>query len=275
MKQTLIQKCFFALGLFLAFSGTAQAQEEHESVDVKYHGAVSLENFDCFALKPSSLVKRVCYHHANSHLLVNLQGTFYHYCAVPDDLVFAFVNADSLGSFYRDKIKGQNHDCRMHGLPLAVKSQGSIAINEKRITVFFAIGREKALGIRDKFEMTLLEKRNDTEARKVARLGANQFAYLAAAHDALCLDTRMPLQASGGFSEADALRIVVDCGLSGRSKAAAIITYVTENSVTRKCYSAARMHELEIMIPSSVLFGDEDPSLELLDLDKLKVCQTS
>ncbi|WP_210134364.1 KTSC domain-containing protein [Pseudotabrizicola sediminis] len=88
-----------------------------ETVDVKYQGRVSLHTFDCAPTKPSSLVKRLCFDEARSYLLVDLTGTFYHYCAVDPETVSEWRSASSLGRFYNDNIKGGQFDCRVQGVP--------------------------------------------------------------------------------------------------------------------------------------------------------------
>jgi hypothetical protein len=88
-----------------------------ETVDVKYQGPVSLETFDCAPIKASSLVQRLCYDQARSYLVVDLNGTYYHYCAVDPGTVEAWRSAPSLGSFYNANIKGGAFDCRVHGVP--------------------------------------------------------------------------------------------------------------------------------------------------------------
>jgi hypothetical protein len=88
-----------------------------ETVYVKYQGPVSLDTFDCAPVKESSLVKRLCFDEARSYLVVDLDGTYYHYCAVDHDTVEAWRSAQSLGRFYNANIKGGSFDCRDHGVP--------------------------------------------------------------------------------------------------------------------------------------------------------------
>jgi len=88
-----------------------------ETVDVKYQGLVSLDTFDCSPIKASSLVKRLCYDEARSYLVVDLDGTYYHYCAVDRATVEMWRSGPSLGRFYNANIKGGTFDCRDHGVP--------------------------------------------------------------------------------------------------------------------------------------------------------------
>lgn len=90
---------------------------EAETVNVKYQGPVSLDTFDCAPIKASSLVKRLCYDEPRSYLVVDLDGTYYHYCAVDPATVEEWRSAPSLGRFYNANIKGGAFDCRDHGVP--------------------------------------------------------------------------------------------------------------------------------------------------------------
>jgi hypothetical protein len=87
-----------------------------EVVQVKYRGAVELRPFSCSDTARSSFVKRVCYDKANNYMLINLSGTYYHYCAIDDGTVSALLAAVSMGRFYNKNIKGQ-FDCRVHQVP--------------------------------------------------------------------------------------------------------------------------------------------------------------
>jgi hypothetical protein len=72
-----------------------------ESVYVKYRGEVDLKSFDCKDITRSSLINRVCYDEANEYMLVSLNGTYYHYCAIDGATVSALLAADSMGRFYK------------------------------------------------------------------------------------------------------------------------------------------------------------------------------
>lgn len=87
-----------------------------ESVYVKYRGEVNLKPFECKDIARSSFIRRVCYDAANEYMLINLNGTYYHYCAIDEGTVSTFLAADSMGRFYNASIKGQ-FDCRENGAP--------------------------------------------------------------------------------------------------------------------------------------------------------------
>ena len=86
-----------------------------ESVFVKYRGMVDLGRFACTSTE-SSFVKRVCYDAPNRYMLIELSGTFYHYCGIGSETVSALLDADSKGRFYNAEIKGR-FDCRLGVVP--------------------------------------------------------------------------------------------------------------------------------------------------------------
>lgn len=83
-----------------------------ETVNVKYRGAVDLAPFACETVTRSSLVRRVCFDTANSYMLINLDGTWYHYCGIDAATVSALKSAGSMGRYYNANIKGR-FDCRV------------------------------------------------------------------------------------------------------------------------------------------------------------------
>ena len=92
-----------------------------ETADVKYRGVVDLKPFACTDTPRSSFIQRVCYDKAQSYMLINLRGTYYHYCELPPVTFDAFITAPSMGQFYNQKIKGTGsdgpYDCRTHRVP--------------------------------------------------------------------------------------------------------------------------------------------------------------
>ena len=87
-----------------------------EIVTVKYRGPVDLAGFDCKESPQSSLVWRTCYDAPHQYLIVNLKGTYYHYCRMPANAVSAWRSDESLGKHFLKNIKGQ-YDCRSGGVP--------------------------------------------------------------------------------------------------------------------------------------------------------------
>ena len=111
MHRTLISAAL----VFLAAAANA------ETVDVKYRGPVDLKTFACTDTPRSSFIERVCYDKVQSYMLINLRGTFYHYCELPATTYVALIGATSMGQFYNQNIKGTGkdgpYDCRTHRVP--------------------------------------------------------------------------------------------------------------------------------------------------------------
>jgi hypothetical protein len=62
-------------------------------------------------------VPRLCYDAREKYVVVQLTpGTYYHYCAVPSDVVRNWRAADSLGKFFNAQMKGR-FDCRVTAPP--------------------------------------------------------------------------------------------------------------------------------------------------------------
>jgi KTSC domain len=93
-----------------------EAAAEPEVVNVKYRGPVSLAPFKCEAITRSSFIRRVCYDASNSYMLINLSGTWYHYCDIDHGRVDELLQANSMGRFYDASIKG-SFDCRTGHVP--------------------------------------------------------------------------------------------------------------------------------------------------------------
>ena len=85
-------------------------------VFVKYRGNVDLAPFECAWTPQSSVVKRLCHDRSERYVIVNLTGTYYHYCEVPPTVVTAWRSSESLGRYYNANIKG-NFDCRVFRVP--------------------------------------------------------------------------------------------------------------------------------------------------------------
>jgi hypothetical protein len=87
-----------------------------ETVYVKYRGPLNLKPFKCESTPRSSLVKRVCYDEKEQYVVVKLQDVYYHYCEVPDKIVSKWLEAESLGRYYNQNVKGK-YDCRVNYMP--------------------------------------------------------------------------------------------------------------------------------------------------------------
>lgn len=104
-----MSRCVALLLAAAAFGANA------ETVEVKYRGQVNLTGFDCRS-HPSSLVYRTCFDVMNQYMVVNLRGSYYHYCRIPSGMVGEWRNSSSLGRYYLSNIKGL-YDCRKGGIP--------------------------------------------------------------------------------------------------------------------------------------------------------------
>jgi hypothetical protein len=107
----------FTLLAFVSMCQFANA----ETVQVKYLGAVSLDSFACTDVKEASDVSRICYDKAERYMLIRLQTTYYHYCAIDPDTVRGLQAAPSKRQFFETRIKGNGvdgpFDCRTHPIP--------------------------------------------------------------------------------------------------------------------------------------------------------------
>ena len=101
-----------SLLVLLAFSGVTNA----ETVNVKYRGIVDLKPFKCESISRSSLVNRVCYDSHERYMIINLQGTYYHYCEIDAGTVSQLLQAQSMGRYFNQSIKGR-FDCRTNRVP--------------------------------------------------------------------------------------------------------------------------------------------------------------
>jgi len=87
-----------------------------ETVDVKYRGPVDTSHFQCESISRSSFVNRVCYDGSNQYMLIELSGTYYHYCGIDGGTVSELLGASSMGRFFNGYIKGR-FDCRTGYVP--------------------------------------------------------------------------------------------------------------------------------------------------------------
>jgi hypothetical protein len=86
-----------------------------ETVDVEYRGVIDLKPFACQDITRSSLVNRVCYDAANRSMIVQVNSVYLQHCEVPQATLQTFLNAPSMGQYYRSRIAsaGTNapYDC--------------------------------------------------------------------------------------------------------------------------------------------------------------------
>jgi hypothetical protein len=75
-----------------------------ETVDVKYGGTVDLKPSACEEFTRSSFIKRVCYDARNRYMLIKLNETWYHYCAIDAETVTNLKGAPSMGRYFNASI---------------------------------------------------------------------------------------------------------------------------------------------------------------------------
>jgi len=92
-----------------------------ETVQVKYHGAVSLDAFECVDVKEDSDVTRICYDAAERYMVIRLRATYYHYCAIDEATVKGMRAAKSKRQYFEARVKGSGtdgpFDCRTYPIP--------------------------------------------------------------------------------------------------------------------------------------------------------------
>ena len=108
---------FIALSAIFLICQVAAA----ETVQVKYHGAVSLDAFTCSEVRESSDVSRICYDKVERYMVIQLKTTNYHYCEIDASTVQGLLQASSKRQFFQTRIRGSGSDgpfdCRTHPIP--------------------------------------------------------------------------------------------------------------------------------------------------------------
>ena len=85
-----------------------------ETIDVAGRGAVDLDSFECRDVTRSSIVQRVCYDHAQRHLIVAVRGAYDQYCDLPAETFGALMTAPSMGQFFNRNIRAGPYGCGRH-----------------------------------------------------------------------------------------------------------------------------------------------------------------
>ncbi|MDY6826622.1 MAG: KTSC domain-containing protein [Bacillota bacterium] len=89
-------------------------------VTVKYRDTsvdIAAPYFEYHDTTGSSFIRGAWYDQNNQYMVINLDGVYYHYCAMPYSVWMNFKRADSYGRFYNQYIKGQ-YDCRQGYVPV-------------------------------------------------------------------------------------------------------------------------------------------------------------
>lgn len=92
-----------------------------ETVQVKYHGTVSLGAFSCTDVNERGDVSRICYDKTERYMVIQLKTTYYHYCDIDAATVQGLQAASSKRQFFETRIRGSGtggpFDCRTHPIP--------------------------------------------------------------------------------------------------------------------------------------------------------------
>jgi hypothetical protein len=92
-----------------------------ETVQVKYHGPVSLDSFACAEIREASDVSRICYDATERYMLIRLRTAYYHYCEIDAATVSELQAAGSKRRYFEARIRGSGSDgpfdCRTHPVP--------------------------------------------------------------------------------------------------------------------------------------------------------------
>lgn len=132
LRQTCLALSAFALMLCSCGTGrTAQAPSSpsptptasspdssiEQWVSVKYRPSavnVGQPKYENLGRTDSSVVLDAWYSATDQYMVINLNGTNYHYCAFPSSAWRSLRTASSMGAHYHDSIRG-NYDCRYVG----------------------------------------------------------------------------------------------------------------------------------------------------------------
>lgn len=113
-------RAFFVIFLATLSAGDAFASQ---CVTIKYRDTpVCLDTFACTETPQSSFVREICYDAAKSYMLIKLNETWYHYCAVDQAAVENLTHASSVGRYYNSNFRSHGaargpFDCRDHAPP--------------------------------------------------------------------------------------------------------------------------------------------------------------
>ena len=108
--------------MLVAMAGNAFAFTE--CVSIKYRDTpVCLDAFVCTEIHQSSFVREICYDATKSYMLIKLNETWYHYCAVDRASVDNLIHASSVGRYYNNYFRSQGlvhgpFDCRDNPVPI-------------------------------------------------------------------------------------------------------------------------------------------------------------
>jgi len=97
-----------------------QEQWVKNFVSIKYRldpVDVAAPYFEKLGRSDSSMVLEAWFDSNNQYLVINLVGTNYQYCSLPNGIWDSLKAADSMGTYFESSIKG-GYDCRIFPVPI-------------------------------------------------------------------------------------------------------------------------------------------------------------
>ena len=76
---------------------------------------MSLDRFDCEWA--NSQIQRICYQPATNYLILNVGGSYLHYCRIAPGIVNGLRQNSEKERYFSQIIKGR-YDCRAGGVPV-------------------------------------------------------------------------------------------------------------------------------------------------------------
>ena len=138
-RLLVIAAIFFALALFIIFlinfqskvggivsedeivklSGWDTQESSDTLVAVRYRDDLvdlSHNRFDVFIPEDQTLVNGLWYDKANKYLIISLNGVYYHYCDLSEDVLLDLKTTVDIAEFYKNEIY-ETHDCHLGNIP--------------------------------------------------------------------------------------------------------------------------------------------------------------
>ncbi len=119
----ILKKLLFVIVLLFSFIFLACNLEENNDVsnyvDIKYRDDsidISHSRWEYLDTSKSSFIEGAWYDKQENYMIIDLSGTKYHYCSMPESTWNRFKKADSFGVDYNVYIKGE-FDCRENAIP--------------------------------------------------------------------------------------------------------------------------------------------------------------
>jgi len=116
--------CVLVLSLISGCASTNSVESQEQwtpnFVTVKYRADpvdIAAPYFESLDRSDSSVVGGAWFDSENQYLIINLQGTVYHYCGLDDSVWSSLKSAPSMGTYFQGYIKG-SFDCRVFPVPV-------------------------------------------------------------------------------------------------------------------------------------------------------------